>query len=44
MSDEQRHEVVEWLVIWTGWARSAFEKLADRELLELYERHDLNRG
>lgn len=36
---EHRNEVIEFLVMWTGWAASAFEKMTDKELLALYDRH-----
>lgn len=43
MSNEHRSEIIEYLTIWMTRSREAFEKMTDRELLELYQRH-MNMG
>lgn len=43
MTEEIREEMIATLILWTGWARSAFEKLTERELIKMYDRH-LNKG
>lgn len=43
MSKEIREEMIATLILWTGWAESAFESLTDRELIKMYDRH-LNKG
>lgn len=39
MSEEVREEMIATLILWTGWARSAFENLTDREIIKLHDRH-----
>lgn len=43
LSADQREEFIAMLQLWTGWNRSAFEKLTDHELVELVDRHRMNR-
>ncbi|BAQ11469.1 hypothetical protein OXB_2999 [Bacillus sp. OxB-1] len=38
MTPGQREELIALLTLWTGWNRSAFENMTDRELLQEYER------
>lgn len=39
MTAEERDELISWLVMWTGWQRSAFESKGNRELLRLADRY-----
>jgi len=41
MKPEYREEMIAALILWTGWNKSAFDKLSDRELTEMYDRHYL---
>lgn len=43
MTEEYRQEIISTLVLWSIWSRDGLEKLTDRELIELYERH-MNMG
>ena len=45
MSNEERDEYIQWVIMWTGWKREVFDKKSNREVLELFERYNrLNRG
>ena len=39
MSVDERKHIIEWLVMWTGWASTAFTGKTDDELKEMYERY-----
>lgn len=39
MDKKDREEMISLLVLWTGWKVTAFEKLTDRELVRMYDRH-----
>lgn len=43
MTEEVREEMIATLILWTGWARSAFESLSDKDIIKMYDRH-LNKG
>lgn len=45
MSEGERNELIEFLLMWTMWSRDGLEKLSNRKLLDEFERHNkLNRG
>ncbi len=45
MSEDERNEIIEWLLMWSNWNREALGTLSNRKLLEEYDRHNkLNRG
>jgi len=39
MTAEEREQLIDWLIVWTGWAREAFEKMSDEELLEMDKKY-----
>lgn len=38
MTEEHREEIIATLILWTGWAKEAFEKMSDREIAELHDK------
>ena len=38
LPEKEREQIVALLVIWTGWAESAFEKMTDKEILQEFDR------
>lgn len=45
VSENERGEIIGWLLMWTTWNKAAFDKMSNRELLVMYERYNkLNKG
>jgi hypothetical protein len=38
MKPDEREQIIALLVIWTGYAESAFENMTDKELLQEFDR------
>lgn len=39
MTTEMREQMIEYLIMWSGWSRELFDKQTDREIIELYEKY-----